>query len=307
MLEIVKIIITFVFLALSAELIARGTERLEKFMGQGMAGGIIMGLLTALPETIFVIVAVLRNEPYVALGSAIGGNVLLFTFGIGFLGLYFYLKWRRNLVIQEDYAVEHKFLIITTIALALIILYGRLNLFTAVPLLSIYLYYATYRVRKFTKEDSGDVDEKEVLKASLYLVVGAFLLVIFSEPFIDQIVLLSEQIGIPAIWLALIITPLAGELEETISAIRLTHASINGGSLAIFDFVGSKIENATVLLAIIGLFSDISIMPGITELLATVIANIMAILILMDKKLGVKESLSLLFIYFLIAFLSLYL
>ena len=306
MLEILEIIITFAFLAISAELISRGTEKLEKFMGQGMAGGIIMGLLTALPETIFVIVAVLRNEPYVALGSAIGGNVLLFTFGVGFLGLYFYLKWRRSLVIQEDYAVEHKFLIITTVALALVILYGRLNLFTAIPLLAIYLYYASYRVRKFAKEDR-DVDEKEVLKASIYLVFGTILLVIFSEPFVDQIVLLSQQIRIPAIWLALIITPLAGEIEETLSAIRLAHASTDGGSLAIFNFVGSKIENATVLLAIIGLFSDISVMPGITELIATVIANVIAIFILMDKKLGVKESLSLLFLYFLIAFLSLYL
>jgi len=306
LLEVVKIIVIFAFLAISAELISRGTEKLEKFMGQGMAGGIIMGLLTALPETIFVIVAVLRNEPYVALGSAIGGNVLLFTFGVGLLGLYFYSKWRKNLVIQEDYAVEHKFLIITTIALALVILYGRLNLFTAIPLLAIYLYYAIYRVRKFAKEDR-DVDEKEVLKASIYLVIGTILLVIFSEPFVNQIVLLSEQIGIPAIWLALIITPLAGELEETISAIRLTHSSADGGSLAIFDFVGSKIENATVLLAIIGLFSDISVMPGIAELIATVIANIVAIFILMDKKLGVKESLGLLLLYFLIAFLSLYL
>jgi len=306
LLELIELLIIFLFLALSAELISRGTEKLEKFMGQGMAGGIIMGLLTALPETIFVIVAVLRNEPYVALGSAIGGNVLLFTFGVGFLGLYFYSKWRKNLVIQEDYSVEHKFLIITTIALFLIILYRRINVFTAIPLLAIYLYYATYRVRKFAKEDR-DVDEKEALKATIYLVVGAFLLVIFSEPFIAQIVKLSEQIGIPVIWLALIITPFAGELEETISAVRLTHTSTDGGSLAIFDFVGSKIENATVLLAIIGLFSDISVMPGINELIATVIANIIAILILMDKKLGVKESVVLLFLYFLIAFLSLYL
>jgi len=306
LLEVVKIIVIFAFLAISAELISRGTEKLEKFMGQGMAGGIIMGLLTALPETIFVIVAVLRNEPYVALGSAIGGNVLLFTFGVGLLGLYFYLKWRKNLVIQEDYSVEHKFLIITTIALALVILYGRINLFTAIPLLAIYLYYASYRVRKFAKEDR-DVDEKEVLKASIYLVFGTILLVIFSEPFVDQIVFLSQQIGVPAIWLALIITPLAGEIEETLSAIRLTHTSTEGGSLAIFSFVGSKIQNATVLLAIIGFFSDISVMPGITELIATVIANIVAIFILMDKKLGVKESLGLLLLYFLIAFLSLYL
>lgn len=275
-------------------------------MGQGMAGGIIMGFLTALPETIFVVVAVLRREPYVALGSAIGGNVLLFTFGVGFLGIYFYFKWRKSLIINEDYSVEHKFLIATTVALILVILYGRLNIFTAIPLLSIYIYYAFYRVKKFTKEDK-DIDEREMLKAVIYLITGAFLLMIFSEPFVEQIAKLSEDIGVPAVWLALIISPLSGELEETISAIRLTHLSSNGGSLAIFNFVGSKIQNATVLLAIIGLFSDLSIMPGVNELIACVIANGIVIFILMDKTLGLKESVVLIGLYFSIAVLTLYL
>lgn len=301
-----ELLIIFIFLAFSAELIARGTEKLERFMGQGMAGGIIMGFLTALPETIFVVVAVLRGEPYIALGSAIGGNVLLFTFGVGFLGIYFYLKWRKSLIINEDYSVEHKFLIATTVAQILVILYGRLNIFTAIPLLSIYIYYAFYRVKKFTKEDK-DIDEREMLRAVIYLITGAFLLVIFSEPFVEQIVKLSEDIGVPAVWLALIISPLSGELEETISAIRLTHLSSNGGSLAIFNFVGSKIQNATVLLAIIGLFSDLSIMPGVNELIACVIANGIVIFILMDKTLGLKESVVLIGLYFCIAVLTLYL
>ncbi|WP_286188859.1 sodium:calcium antiporter [Sulfolobus sp. S-194] len=301
-----ELIIIFIFLILSAELISKGTEKLEPFMGQGMAGGIIMGLLTALPETIFVIVASLRNQPYVALGSAIGGNVLLFTFGIGFLGVYFYLRWRKNLSINEDYSVEERFLIITTIALAIILLYGHLNLYTAIPLLGIYLYYAIYRVRKFTKENR-DIDEKEVLKAAIYLIIGAFILIIFSDPFVEELASLSKQLGVPAVWLALIISPLAGEIEETLSAIRLAHSYEAGGSLAIFDFVGSKIQNGTVLLGIIGLFSDISIMPGLNELIATLVVNVIAIMILMDKKLGVKESIVLLFLYFLIATMTLYL
>jgi len=240
------------------------------------------------------------------LGSAIGGNVLLFTFGVGFLGLYFYSKWRKNLVIQEDYSVEHKFLIITTIALSLIILYGRLNIFVTIPLLLIYLYYTTYRFRKFNNEHQN-INKNEVLQAVVYLVAGILIIIIFSEPFITQIVKLSEQINIPTIWLTLIFTPLAGELEEIISAVRLTHASTDGGSLAIFNFVGSKIENSTVLLAIIGLFSNISVVPGINELIAVVIINMIAVLILMDKKLDVNESVILFIIYFIMILLSLYL
>ena len=299
-----NLLIVFPVLVLSAELISRGAEKLEKFMGQGMTGGIIMGLLTALPETVFVLIASLKNEPYIAVGSAIGGNVLLFTFGVGLLGLYNFLIWRKDLVIAEEYSVEHKFLIATTLLLLFILMYGSLNLYTSVPLLAVYAYYAYYRVRKFVKEEK-EVEVNEVIKASAYLVVGAFLLILFSGTFIEDVKALSQAFHIPSVWLALILTPLAGELEETITAIRLTTTSDKGGSLAIFDFVGSKIENATVLLALVGIFNSVNLHPAMSEIIATLIANTFAILILMDKRLGLKESIVLLAVYFLVAYFTL--
>ncbi|MFP3171083.1 MAG: sodium:calcium antiporter, partial [Sulfolobaceae archaeon] len=81
--------------------------------------------------------------------------------------------------------------------------------------------------------------------------------------------------------------------------------SERGGSLAIFDFVGSKIQNVTVLLAIVGLFNDVRLQPGMSEIVATLIANTFAIFILMDKNLGLKESIMLLFVYFLVAYFTL--
>lgn len=300
-----NLLIIFPILVLSAELIARGAEKLEEFMGQGMAGGIIMGLLTALPETIFVIIASIRGEPYIALGSAIGGNVMLFTFGVGLLGIYNFLRWKKNLVIAEDYSVEHRFLIASTLLLLIVLIYGSLDIYTSIPLLSLYGYYTYYRVRKFVKEDREEPETEEIIKATLYLVMGAFLLILFSEPFIGDVAELSSYFHIPSIWLALILTPLASELEETITAIRLTTTSERGGSLAIFDFVGSKIQNATVLLAIVGLFNNVSLQPGMSEIVATLIANTFAIFILMDKNLGLKESIMLLFVYFLVAYFTL--
>ncbi|BCU70375.1 sodium:calcium antiporter [Stygiolobus caldivivus] len=300
-----NLLIIFPVLVLSAELISRGAEKIEKVMGQGMTGGIIMGLLTALPETVFVITASLRNEPYIALGSAIGGNVLLFTFGIGLLGVYNFIRWRKSLTIAEDYTVEHKFLIASTVALLFVLMYGSLNIYTSIPLIALYAYYAYYRVRKFVTEDKEEIEGKDIVKASLYLVVGAFLLILFSEPFVNDVARLSAYLHIPSIWLALVLTPLAGELEETITAIRLTYTSEKGGSLAIFDFVGSKIENATVLLAIVGIFNDVNLQLGMNEVVATLIANTFAIFILMDKNLGLKESIMLMIVYFLVAYLTL--
>lgn len=302
---LLKLLIIFPFLILSAELITRGAEKLEKFMGQGMAGGIIMGLLTALPETIFVIVAILREEPYIALGSAIGGNVLLFTFGIGLLGVMNYFKWRKDLIIAEEYGVEHRFLIFTTILLLFLLLYNTLDIIIAIPLIFLYFYYAFTRVKGFMNRSKGEIDYNEIVKATIYLTVGAVLLIFFSEPFVEEVAQISQELHIPSVWLALILTPLAGEIEETITAIRLTSSSQSGGSLAVFDFVGSKIENSTILLAIIGIFHGIQLQPATSELIATIIANTLAIFILMDRTLGLKESIALILIYFLVAYSTL--
>ena len=46
----------FVGLTIAAELLASGIDELD-CLGQGMFGGIVMGLLTVLPETTFVIIA----------------------------------------------------------------------------------------------------------------------------------------------------------------------------------------------------------------------------------------------------------
>ncbi|PSN91655.1 Na(+)/Ca(2+) exchanging, partial [Candidatus Marsarchaeota G1 archaeon OSP_B] len=102
-------------LTVAAELIAKGTEELEGAIGQGMAGGVVLGFLTALPETIVVVVAVLNSAGDVALGSAIGGNVILFTLGIGLVGLVYVKKWKSPLKMVGDYSVEYNFLVLSTL------------------------------------------------------------------------------------------------------------------------------------------------------------------------------------------------
>lgn len=44
--------VIFIAIFVSAELLAKGADELEDFLGQGITGGIILGFLTALPETI---------------------------------------------------------------------------------------------------------------------------------------------------------------------------------------------------------------------------------------------------------------
>ncbi|QGA69243.1 sodium:calcium antiporter [Sulfolobus sp. E11-6] len=296
----------FIAIFVSAELLAKGADDLEDFLGQGITGGIVLGFLTALPETIFVIVASLEGSFDVALGSAIGGNVLLFTLGIGLVGVFYALKWRTALQISSEYSVENIFLIVTTIGMLLVLIYGKLNIITGLLFILIYVIYVVYRVAKFRRE--GMKREKgNLMKPVAFIIAGGVLLVVFSHYFVEYINEIATMFSVPAIWLSLVIAPIAGELEEKLSAFRLVQMSKDGGSLSILSFVGSKIENATVLLGIIGIFTDYELQQALPEYISALVANIIALYVLFDKKLKIFESIILIVIYVIIVILSFYL
>jgi len=298
--------VIFIAIFVSAELLAKGADELEDFLGQGITGGIILGFLTALPETIFVIVASLEGSFDVALGSAIGGNVLLFTLGIGLVGLLYALKWRSTLQISSEYSVENVFLIISSVAMLLVLIYGKLDIISGLLLILIYIIYVVYRVIKFRGE-RGSRKEGNLVKPIIFIIAGGILLVVFSHYFVDYINEIATIFNVPAIWLSLLIAPIAGELEEKISAFRLIQMSKDGGSLSILSFVGSKIENATVLLGIIGLFTDYKLQVALPEYISALVANIIAIYVLFDKRLRTIESTILIGVYIVMVILSFYL
>ncbi|ACP45323.1 sodium/calcium exchanger membrane region [Sulfolobus islandicus Y.G.57.14] len=298
--------VIFIAIFVSAELLAKGADELEDFLGQGITGGIILGFLTALPETIFVIVASLEGSFDVALGSAIGGNVLLFTLGIGLVGLLYALKWRSTLQISSEYSVENVFLIISSVAMLLVLIYGKLDIISALLLILIYIIYVVYRVIKFRGE-RGSRKEGNLVKPIIFIIAGGILLVVFSHYFVDYINEIATMFNVPAIWLSLLIAPIAGELEEKISAFRLIQMSKDGGSLSILSFVGSKIENATVLLGIIGLFTDYKLQVALPEYISALVANIIVIYVLFDKRLRTIESTILIGVYIVMVILSFYL
>lgn len=206
---------------------------------------------------------------------------------------------------DQEYQVENKFLIISTVALVLITLYSKLNVIAGVCLILIYVYYVIYRLRKFKRDKPIAKKEVDYVKISIFMVVGAILLIILSHYFVEQLDQISLSFGIPAVWISLVLSPIAGELEEKISAFRLITLSKKGGSLSLLSFVGSKIENNTVLLGIIGLFGDYSLRPVIPEMVSLILVNVSVLRVLFDRKLTVLES-SLLIIAYAVIIIALY-
>lgn len=300
---VVSFILTLLALAFAAELLARGTEELEEPLGQGLAGGIVLGLLTALPETIITVFALVEGKFDVALGSAVGGNVILFTLGIGLVGLIYFLSWKKNATISSEYKVENKFLIFVSLLMLIILIYGKIDVITGIILIAVYVYYVYYRIRKAPKINDK-MERVSYKKVIAELGIGTAILLLLSEYFVNYVVTISSYLGVPVVWLSLVITPIAAELEEKISGIRLAMRREDGASLALISFVGSKIENATLLLGIIGLFTSYDIYSAFPEYIAALVSNFIGIIALYNRKISIRESILLIAVYGVIIYLT---
>jgi cation:H+ antiporter len=93
-------------------------------------------------------------------------------------------------------------------------------------------------------------NKKKMIKAMIAFLIGAVGILLGAEPFIHSLEGFSVEIGISAVILAVIISPIAGEMPEKISMMILARKGAAGASIAIANVLGSKILNNTVLLAV---------------------------------------------------------
>ncbi len=298
------IIVMIALFGAAAELINRGTEKLEEVVGQGMAGGVILGFMSSLPELIFVLIAIGKGSTEVALGSAIGGNIILFTLGMGMVGITYFMKWRSPLRMKEDYRIEVFFLFIANLSLMALLVYGRLDAVSGVLLLAIYVAYLLYRYLKVHERVVTHARTREgrrlIMHGAAYFTVGIAVVVLLSDEFIKYILAVSGALGISALFLSIVITPIAADLPEQLSAYRLSVSSRGGGSTALVGFIGSKLQNNTVLLGAIGLLSATAVKTSaaFTEFALVIIINFIAIAAIYHGRLTRRNGMVLVLLYF---------
>jgi cation:H+ antiporter len=150
---------------------------------------------------------------------------------------------------------------------------------------------------------------KNYFNSFLLLLIGGILILIVAEPFVHSISVLSVEFGISALFLALVISPFASEMPEKISAYILTYKSMKGAEMAISNFVGSKVQNNTLLFGLMTLTSIIAFGEGIStnnevvSMLFMVLTTIVGVIVTYDLKLNKKEGIGVLTLYFLVIFI----
>jgi cation:H+ antiporter len=246
---------------LACEYFVNGVEWVgRKFaVGQQATGSILAAFGTALPESVVTFVAVVFGataaQKAIGVGAALGGPLVLSTIAYATVGVVL-LLCRRKLPQTEAIRADFKglsrdqgwFLAIFAAKIAL-----GLVAFAFKPWLGVLFLaaYAAYFWKEMRGGEAGEEPDCEPLKltprretpatwAAVTQTVAALVVIFFaSHLFVKQLDVLGPALGMKPQLLALLLSPIATELPETLNAIiwvrqgkyRLALANISGAMM----------------------------------------------------------------------------
>lgn len=250
----------------SCELFVNGVEWVGRAFGisQNAVGSVLAAIGTALPESVVTLIAVAfgANEAQkdIGVGAALGGPLVLSTIAYAVVGLCIVLFSRKRpsgSVIRIDGARlgrdQFWFLCIFVCKIAL----GMVNFpgktWFGFLFLAAYVVYFTAEMRA---EGPQAAEASEPLRfrprtqapgkpAILFQTLFALLLIFAgSQFFVHSLGGLSTALGVPAAVIALLLSPVATELPETLNAV--IWARQGKENLALANISGSMMIQATV-------------------------------------------------------------
>lgn len=325
-------------LTLASWILSYGAEHLSEKFGAKFVGRVLLSIATTLPEIAIVIYAAAKGSFGIAIGSGLGSNLLMMTLGLAIMLIIATTRLSMAPLKQIDVSTfknDMIFLILAAIISFVLFLDGfnYFDAFIFMGLFAGYIILSLYEMRvenkdKISKEnisknsnnnnnnkeliveqnisnDTND-DKKKFIKAIGTFFLGAIGILFGAEPFIHSLEGFSVEIGISAVVLAVIISPIAGEMPEKISMMILARKGAAGASIAIANVLGSKILNNTLLLAVAVFaamysfgFDEVIEMTEILyyQIILVTIVTIVAVLPMFRKKIGLRFGFVLLFMY----------
>lgn len=331
-------------LTLASWILSYGAEHLSEKFGAKFVGRVLLSIATTLPEIAIVIYAAAQGSFGIAIGSGLGSNLLMMTLGLAIMLIIATTRLSKAPLKQIDVSTfknDMIFLILAAIISFVLFLDGfnYIDAFIFMGLFAGYIILSLYEMKIENREkisnknigensnnnnnhdliveqdisnDTND-DKKKFLKAIGTFFLGAIGILFGAEPFIHSLEGLSVEIGISAVVLAVIISPIAGEMPEKISMMILARKGAAGASIAIANVLGSKILNNTLLLAVAVFAAMYSFgfdkVIEITEILyyqiiLVTIVTIVAVLPMFRKKIGLRFGFVLLFMYIISIFIQ---
>jgi cation:H+ antiporter len=248
---------------LACEYFVNGVEWVGRRLNLGSTttGTVLAALGTALPESAVTFVAVVfgkdEAQRNIGVGAAVGGPLVLSTISYAVVGIVLLACQRKlgreNSRLSVDCARLSRdqawFLLIFAASLGLGLIDFSLKRWFGIFLFAAYAFYAWREVRN--DGDADDHDELEPLKlrpkdanpslawAAVQTVAALIVTAIASRVFVSQLATIGTGLGISTQFVALLLSPVATELPETLNAViwvrqgreRLALANISGAMM----------------------------------------------------------------------------
>jgi cation:H+ antiporter len=327
-------------LTVASWILSYGAEHLSKKYGGKFVGRTLLSVATTLPEIAIVVYAAAAGSYGVAIGAGLGSNLLMMTLGLAIMLLIATTRLSKAPLKGVDvstFKLDKIFLIITAIVSAVLFIdgYNYIDGIVFVVMFIAYLAMALYEMKAEKSKikptellrNIGDHEivevkeepkpykgfDRQILKGYLAFLAGTIGIVLGAEPFIHSLEGFSIEVGISAVILAVIISPIAGEMPEKISMMILARKGAAGAAIAIANVLGSKILNNTLLLAVAvfgamyhgGFYASISLNNLLAyQVVLVTSVTLIALIPMFKKEIGLKVGIMLAGMYIISLFVQ---
>ena len=267
-LSLLAIIVGFVLLVWSADKFVDGASSTAKHLGMPslLIGMVIVGFGTSAPEMVVSAMAAMDGNPGLALGNAIGSNIVNTALILGVTALIAPIAVNSKIVKKEI-----PILILIVIISGILMLDDSLTRTEGFLLLGAFfslIGWSIYSALK-SKGDTLESEMEEELQSHImpikqgvfWLVAGLVVLIISSRILVWGSVNIAHLLGISDLIIGLTIVALGTSLPELAASVIAARKGEH--DIAIGNVVGSNMFN---LLAVIGIATTISPMSGIDPL-----------------------------------------
>ncbi len=260
--EVVSIFFEMLIVFISALLFVNAIEYLGSIfeLGGSFVGAILSPLFTSLPEMVVFVVAVFfsgaASGEEIGIGTIFGQPFMASSLSYGLVGMAViigvHLKRRDNLTLEVDRILILPYAVIS-IAFPLTIapaLFGFHKLFGLFFLLIYLTYIISMYKSRMTEKIEGAEEPYICLLISnrkyggvIQLIAAVILLYYGSHGLVNSVDVVSREMGISALGLALIIIPAATAIPETASALIWSYRGRD--TLSIASLIGEKVLYST--------------------------------------------------------------
>ena len=264
-LYLLAIVAGFVILVWSADKFVDGAASTAKHLGMPtlLIGILIVGFGTSAPEMVVSAIAAMEGNPGLALGNAIGSNIVNVALILGVTALVSPIVVNSNIVKKEI-----PLLLLIVFIIGYLLLDNTLTFVEGIILLAGFFALIAWSIISAmrNKGDSleSDIEEELIehemsLKVGiLWLLVGLILLIASSRLLVWGAVGVAHEFGISDLIIGLTIVALGTSLPELAASIMAARKGEH--DIAIGNVVGSNMFN---ILAVIGIATVISPMNNI--------------------------------------------